>query len=105
MVSKKIICQVFFTFVGMVNSQDGISTDETLTKYWLWSKENPQTRQELIFDNFESVDSSNFNASKPTKVLVHGFGDDGTTSWVIRNKNEFLDHGKEKNMFRIAVMH
>ena len=70
----------------------------TLTKYYLWSNANhnhlqSSSYEELIFDDVESVLASNFDPNLPTKVLVHGFGDDGTTSWVIRVKNEFLRQG------------
>ena len=54
---------------------------------------NSNQKQELIFDDVESILASNFDANLPTKVLVHGFGDSGTTSWVIGVKNEFLKQG------------
>ena len=88
---------VFLTLLANTNSQEnGISTDETLTQYYLWSKANPNQEQELLFGNTESVLASNFNANLPTKVLVHGFTDSGKTSWVIRVKNEFLQKGTKK---------
>ena len=88
---------VFLTLLANTNSQEnGISTDETLTQYYLWSKANPNQEQELLFGNTESVLASNFNANLPTKVLVHGFTDSGLTSWVIRVKNEFLQKGTKK---------
>jgi len=82
----------FVSFTSFTKSQE-ISTDETLTQYYLWSNPNSNQKQELIFDDFESILASNFDANLPTKVLVHGFGDSGTTSWVIGVKNEFLKQG------------
>ena len=87
----------FVSFTSFTNSQE-ISTDETLTKYYLWSNANhnhlqSSSYEELIFDDVESVLASNFDPNLPTKVLVHGFGDGGTTSWVIGVKNEFLKQG------------
>ena len=85
----------FVSFTSFTKSQEdsGISTDETLTKYYLWSNQNQNQEQELIFDSIESILASNFNANLPTKVLVHGYTDNGKTSWVIRVKNEFLKQG------------
>ena len=90
------ICLFFICLlVNLVKCQDEISTDETLTRYLLWTKANPSSKQELVFESIESVNSSNFNASKPTKVLVHGFADGGTTGWVIGSKREFLKKGSK----------
>ena len=71
----KFLSLIFFTFVSLTKSQEdsGISTDETLTKYYLWSNANQNQEQELIFDNVESVMNSNFNANLPMKMLVHGY--------------------------------
>ena len=93
----KFLSLIFFTFVSFTNSQgdSGISTDETLTKYYLWSNANQDQDQELIFDSVESILDSNFNANLPTKVLVHGYTDNGKSSWVIRVKNEFLKQGTQ----------
>ena len=94
----KFLSLIFFTFVSFTSftkSQEdsGISTDETLTKYYLWSNANQNQEQELIFDNVESVMNSNFNANLPMKMLVHGYTDNGKSSWVIRVKDEFLKQG------------
>ena len=61
----------------------------------MWSNGNQNQGQELIFDSVESVLASNFKANLPTKVLVHGYTDNGKTSWVIRVKNEFLKQGTQ----------
>ena len=93
----KFLSLIFFTFVSFTKSQEdsGISTDETLTKYYLWSNANQNQGEELIFDSVESILASNFNANLPTKVLVHGYTDNGKSSWVIRVKNEFLKQGTQ----------
>ena len=95
MVPMKLFCQLFLAFVLVKSHDNGISTDETLTRYLLWSKANPDTEQELLFESYESVNSSNFDTSKPTKVLVHGYTDGGKTSWVIGTKNQFLIKGSK----------
>merc|ERR1711971_1136081 len=70
---------------------DTISTDETRTRFLLWTRQNPSRTQEIMFEDLQSVVDSNFNASLKTKVLVHGYTGDGDQSWVIRMKNGFLE--------------
>jgi len=70
---------------------DTISTDETRTRFLLWTRQNPSSYQELMFEDLQSVVDSNFNASLKTKVLVHGYTGGGAQSWVIRMKAGFLE--------------
>ena len=82
---------------------DTISTDETRTRFLLWTRQNPSSYQELMFEDLQSVVDSNFNASLKTKVLVHGYTGDGDQSWVIRMKSGFLEKGKSfKGISRAA---
>ena len=86
---------VFVTLISVSIQQDipDISTDETLTRWYLWTRQNPNSNQELFYDNLTSIQQSNFDASKKTKILVHGYSDSGKTGWVIRMKNKFLEKG------------
>ena len=86
---------VFVSLISASIQQDipDISTDETLTRWYLWTRQNPNNDQELFYNNLTSIQQSNFDASKKTKILVHGFGDSGKTGWVIRMKNKFLEKG------------
>ena len=77
---------------------DTISTDETRTRFLLWTRQNPSSFQEIMFEDLQSVVDSNFNASLKTKVLVHGYTGDGDQSWVIRMKAGFLEKGKASKM-------
>ena len=77
---------------------DTISTDETRTRFLLWTRQNPSRTQELMFEDLQSVVDSNFNASLKTKVLVHGYTGGGAQSWVIRMKAGFLEKGKASKM-------
>ena len=72
---------------------DSISTDETLTRFYLWTRENPTSEQELLFDDLSSIQQSNFDAKRKIKVLVHGYCDGGKTGWVINTRNQFLEKG------------
>lgn len=71
-----------------------ISTNASLTRYYLWTRENPSSSQEVLFGNIESFQNSNFNVERKTKVLVHGYTGNGRQSWVINVKNRFLEKGK-----------
>ena len=86
---------VFVSLISVSIQQDipDISTDETLTRWYLWTRQNSNTDQELFYDNLTSIQQSNFDASKKTKILVHGYSDSGKTGWVIRMKNKFLEKG------------
>ena len=86
---------VFVSLISVSIQQDipDISTDETLTRWYLWTRQNQNNNQELFYDNLTSIQQSNFDASKKTKILVHGYGDSGKTGWVIRMKNTFLEKG------------
>ena len=70
-----------------------ISEDPTLTKFNLWTNQNQFYAQELVFNNRQSVESSNFNATKPTVVIAHGLGDHGKVGWILSMKREFLKKG------------
>ena len=63
-------------------------------RYYLWTRQNQNVNQELIFGNLTSIEESNFDASKKTKVLVHGYTDNGKTGWVLRMKDTYLEKGK-----------
>ena len=86
---------VFVSLISVSIQQDipDISTDETLTRWYLWTRQNSNTDQELFYDNLTSIQQSKFDASKKTKILVHGYSDSGKTGWVIRMKNKFLEKG------------
>ena len=75
--------------------QDGdISTNSSLTKYLLWTRLNPVQEQELIFDDYFSVQNSDFDNEKLTKIVVHGYTGFGTMGWVTNMRNAILQKGK-----------
>ncbi|KAM7350229.1 phospholipase A1-like [Cochliomyia hominivorax] len=43
------------------------------TKFYLYTKNNPDVPQELFNNNENSIKMSNFNNSLPTKILIHGW--------------------------------
>lgn len=46
---------------------------EKETYFYLFTRKNPVDGQKLELDNPESITNSNFDASKPIKVIIHGF--------------------------------
>ena len=55
--------------------------------FLLWTKDNPSEPDKLIIGNISVLGQSHFKPDLPTKILIHGFGDTGTTGCVIK---EFL---------------
>ncbi|XP_052227478.1 inactive pancreatic lipase-related protein 1-like [Dreissena polymorpha] len=49
------------------------SPDNIKVKVYLWTRENPEIASQLFYDNTQSIADSNFDASRPTKILIHGF--------------------------------
>ena len=91
------ISVLIYTSYAASIKDDTISTDETRTKFLLWTRQNPSGTQELLFEDLSSVVNSNFNSTLKTKVLVHGYTGSGTQSWVTHMKDSFLLKG-EKNI-------
>ncbi|CAO1429229.1 unnamed protein product [Diamesa serratosioi] len=60
--------------------------------YQLYSKNNPKNGQPLIYKNPDSVDKSNYNGSKKTKLIIHGYGQNGRSDMNRELKNAFLKH-------------
>ena len=84
---------LFYDNINLSIQQGEISTDVTLTRYYLWTRQNQNSDQELLFGNMTSIEDSFFDWSKKTKVLVHGYCDNGKTGWVLRMKDAYLGKG------------
>ncbi|XP_062987646.1 inactive pancreatic lipase-related protein 1-like isoform X1 [Elgaria multicarinata webbii] len=52
------------------------------TRFLLYTKKNPNNFQEITAINPETIDYSNFNASKITRFITHGFVDQGEEHWL-----------------------
>lgn len=66
----------------------------TDVKFLLYSRSNPKYAQQIIINNGFSLKISNFNASRPTQVIIHGFLNDAnsninvlTTAAYLKNKD------------------
>lgn len=63
-------------------------------EFLLWTRENPTVAEKLQVGNVTSVTVSHFSSDLPTKILIHGFGDTGTTGWVRNVRDSYLSKGK-----------
>ncbi|XP_061490365.1 inactive pancreatic lipase-related protein 1-like [Rhineura floridana] len=52
------------------------------TRFLLYTKMNPNNFQEITAIKPETIDYSNFNASKITRFITHGFIDQGEETWL-----------------------
>lgn len=59
---------------------------DTETKFYLFTKQNPTTRQEIKWNDRRTLDSSNYDEKRPTKVVIHGYlnGPDSDVNTFLR---------------------
>ncbi|XP_050342041.1 pancreatic triacylglycerol lipase-like [Nymphalis io] len=60
--------------VELLNTRNGANN-----QYWLFTRNNPTSRQILVNGNINSVRNSNYRANRPTKVIVHGWNNNGNS--------------------------
>ncbi|CAG9796747.1 unnamed protein product [Diatraea saccharalis] len=53
---------------NLINSRNGANN-----QYWLYTRQNPTNHQILVNGNIQSIWNSNYVASRPLKVIVHGW--------------------------------
>lgn len=46
--------------------------DKTKVTYFLYTRDNPEVGQQILWD-FESVDDTNWDPTKKTYLLIHGW--------------------------------
>lgn len=64
---------------------------DALCNFNLWTRKNPFVRETLLTGDVALLSESNFNASNPTKVFIHGWNMNGHSHTTLINlKNEFL---------------
>lgn len=72
-------------------------------KFFLFTATNPDTGQELVEGDIVSLKKSNFNASHPTKVSVHGWEGKWNSSENMLMKEAFLKNGRNDSVNIILV--
>ncbi|CAG9796746.1 unnamed protein product [Diatraea saccharalis] len=58
--------------------------------YWLFTRDNPDNHQVLHFNDIDSIYNSNFDTSKATVFLVHGWNGNGNNNKNRRLREDFL---------------
>ena len=61
--------------------------------FLLWTRNNWFEEDVLIIHDADSIAYSHFDPTKPTKVLVHGWTDNGRAYWVKHMRDAFLGKG------------
>merc|ERR1712018_316873 len=101
----KPLCLFLILQTGLVVSElQGISTKGSklaLTDvskdvhFYLWTRENPSLGDTLMYnDNLaEDLSSSHFDPNRRTKILVHGFMDNGLIQWIRDTRDALLEAG------------
>lgn len=65
-------------------------------RYFLFTQSNPDVAQEIIEKNLESLKKSNFNASHPTRISVHGWGGKWNNDQNSLIKDSYLKNGRNE---------
>jgi len=71
--------------------QPDISRNVSQVRLLLWTKKTPLKYYELHPYDVLSLSVSNYNRSNPTKILIHGFSDNGLTTFVKTLKKHYLE--------------
>ncbi|XP_030022432.2 lipase member I-like [Manduca sexta] len=59
--------------------------------YWLFTRQNRNNRQVIVNGQINTLRNSNFRASRPTKVIVHGWRNSGTSPMNPQITEAFLN--------------
>jgi len=75
-----------FNYLDMLPSPP----EEIRTVFYLYTLKNKEIPQVLEYNNITTVSQSNFNASAPTKIIIHGFGSSCNKIWPREMRLSFL---------------
>ncbi|XP_059048047.1 lipase member H-like [Achroia grisella] len=64
--------------------------NEGSNQYWLYTRQNPNTAETLVYGDIDSISNSNYNSSRPIAVIVHGWQSNGNTAVTSLIRNDFL---------------
>lgn len=87
-----IFAAVYSTPVDNVESIDPLFDAYRDVRLMLQTRQNRDTPQLLQFRNLQSVQNSNYNSNRPTRVLIHGWGEDSDGDIEITTATELLDY-------------
>ena len=67
---------------------------EDKVDFWLWTRQNPDVADPLKLNNLTLLQNSHFQKDLPTRILIHGYEDTGTTGWVLNVRDAYFIKGK-----------
>ncbi|CAL4117705.1 unnamed protein product, partial [Meganyctiphanes norvegica] len=72
------------------------------TEFYIHTRKNRNyvTNHEVVAYQASTFNGTGFDASKPTKFIIHGFIDNGNVKWLKEMAQELLDYG-DYNVFRV----
>ncbi|XP_040577367.1 pancreatic lipase-related protein 3 isoform X1 [Lepeophtheirus salmonis] len=65
---------------------------------WLYTRNNPEEPQIFKYNEADKLKDSNFNASKLTRMVVHGWGGDCNLAWIVQMRRDLLNES-DVNLF------
>ncbi|XP_045446012.1 pancreatic triacylglycerol lipase-like [Melitaea cinxia] len=84
-------------FVDLQEKEDWSTFNATrnaaATQFWLFTRQNRNSRQLLVHNNANSVRNSNYRGNRPTNVIVHGWRQNGGDRMNIDITSALLDLG------------
>ncbi|KAK9507399.1 hypothetical protein O3M35_007262 [Rhynocoris fuscipes] len=73
---------------NIAENEENVTTDDVM--YYLYTRKNPLKYEQLFVDNLTSVNSINFDKSRPVKILIHGWKNSHKSQFSILLKNAYL---------------
>ena len=68
------------------------SPEAIMINFWLYTTSNPKSPQQIVRTSATSITNSNFDASRDTKIIIHGYLDFYFMPWHQAMKDAFLTH-------------
>ncbi|XP_040575800.2 pancreatic lipase-related protein 2, partial [Lepeophtheirus salmonis] len=65
---------------------------------WLYTRNNPEEPEVFKYNEAGKLKDSNFNPSKLTRMVVHGFGGDCNLTWIVQMRRDLLNES-DINLF------
>ena len=73
---------------------DEVQDVQDKVDFLLWTRQNPDVSDPLRLNNVTLLQHSHFQKDLPTRILIHGYEDTGTTGWVLNVRDAYFIKGK-----------
>ena len=93
------VCQLLGAFYKVIEIRldypvESTANVEDQVDFLLWTRQNPDVADKLVLNNLTALQQSHFQKDLPTRILIHGYGDTGTTGWVKNVRDAYFIKGK-----------